>query len=664
MGTIHLLDSDTINQIAAGEVIERPSSIAKELIENAIDAGSTAVTVEIKGGGISFLRVTDNGKGIEASDIPTAFLRHATSKLKSASELSDIRSLGFRGEALSSIAAVCRVELSTKRKEDFLGSHYEISGGEEISFTEIGCPDGTTFIIRDVFFNVPARRKFLKSSVTEGNYIAELVSRLAVSHPEISFQFINQGKTVLYTSGKGNARDAVYSVFGRDIYENLIPVSYEGELFSLSGFLGKPVIARGNRTYENFFIDGRYVRSSLISKAVEEAYKPYFMLHKFPFTCLFFRFPAGAVDVNVHPSKLEVRIHNGDSFFRELSALIGKTIRDEVLIQETLLSDAPKPIPPKVRLPENFEINRSREIFRELTEGSVREGSEPLDPPAAGSMEESENAFSEEISGAIKAFSSDKATDSGSRYMAERNSLYSLKENSAPKDMVDFSGIFIGEQQELPEELFKKEEGRETREEFMHSAGQPRQYRIIGQLFKTYWIVEMDNELFLIDQHAAHEKILYERTVARYKNHEICSQLVSPAPVLSLSPREAEVMETNLADFTALGFEIEHFGGREYRINAVPSDLFLLSYENLFLDMLDTMTDRPRLGPSDLILQRIATMSCKAAVKGNTTLAREEAEKLISELLTLENPYHCPHGRPVIISMSKYEIEKKFKRII
>lgn len=679
MGTIHLLDSETINQIAAGEVIERPASIAKELIENAIDAGSTAITCEIKGGGIAFLRVTDNGKGIDKDDIRIAFLRHATSKLTDASELSGILSLGFRGEALSSIAAVARVELSTKRAEDFLGSHYEINGGEEADFSEIGCPNGTTFIIRDVFYNVPARKKFLKSAVTEGGYIAELLSRLAVSHPDISFQFINQGKTVLYTSGNKNPKDAVFSVFGKDISNNLIPLDYHSDRFTLTGFLGKPVIARGNRNFENIFINGRYVRSSLISRAIEEAYKPYFMLHKFPFTCLMFSFPPNSVDVNVHPTKMEVRIHNGDLLYKDLVSLIGETIRNQVLIQETLLSEAPKPAPEKIRLPENFEVNRSRQLYEEMKseqEGSVKNPDRSDASSQPEPKQDREEAFSDEdllnglgsgiSDGSKSAQPEEKKTwDEEDSSGTARTNLYNLYDTAVkPAPAVDFSSLFIGNQEVLPEEVLATAEAEETKKDFMSSAGPTRSYRIIGQLFKTYWLVEMENELFLIDQHAAHEKILYERTVKRYKNHEVLSQLVNPAPVLSLSAREAEVMENNMVDFTALGFEIEHFGGREYRITAVPTDLYMLSYENLFLDMLDTMTERPKIGPSDLILARIATMSCKAAIKGNTTITKEEAEHLISELLTLENPYHCPHGRPVIISMSKYEIEKKFKRII
>jgi len=657
MGSIHLLDSETINQIAAGEVIERPASIAKELIENAIDANATSITVEVKSGGINFLRVTDNGKGIAKEDIRIAFLRHATSKIRTASDLDGIISLGFRGEALSSIAAVARVELSTKRREDFLGSHYEINGGEEVDFSEIGCPDGTTFIIRDVFYNVPARKKFLKSATTEGGYISELLCRLSVSHPDVSFSFINQGRTVLYTSGNGNQKDAIYSVFGRDISNNLIPVDYHGEFFTLTGFLGKPIIARGNRNYENFFINGRYVRSNLISKAIEEAYKPYFMLHKFPFTCLDFTFPPSSVDVNVHPTKMEVRINNGELLYQDLVQVIGDTIRDQVLIQETLLSDAPKPEMNKVRLPENFETNRRMTMLSESLSKSNETSDEDLLSGLTSSspvIKETEKPIAEPI-------------EREPERMTRHSSLYDIW--SAPRaatapSMLDLSPVISGVQETLPEDILAQNEAEDTKKSFMKSGAFSKNYRILGQLFKTYWLVEMENELFLIDQHAAAEKIIYERTVHNYITKNICSQQIAPALVLSLSARESEVLEQNMGDFEALGFEIEHFGGREYRVNAVPTDLYMLSYENLFMDMLDNMTERPKVGPSGLILERIATMSCKAAIKGNSVISLQEAEHLISELLTLENPYHCPHGRPVIISMSKYEIEKKFKRIV
>lgn len=646
MGIVRLLDVETINQIAAGEVVDRPSSIVKELVENAIDSGATAVTVEIKGGGITYLRVADNGCGIAREDVPQAFLRHATSKIRSKEDLSHILSLGFRGEALSSISAVSHVELLTKRAEDLLGTRYVVNGGVEEGISDVGCPDGTTFLVRDVFYNVPARKKFLRSAMTEAGYITELMYRLAVSHPEISFSFINQGRTALYTSGNGNLRDAVYSVYGREIAANLIPIEKECDGFSVSGFLGKPAVARGNRSNENYFLNGRYIQSRILNKAIEEAYKPHIMQHKFPFTCLMLRFDPERIDINVHPSKMEVRIEQQELVYEQLLAALAQALRDSILIPEVRLTEeAPvaeeKPLPPEI-----FETKRRQEYAAERQESIVAEES----PYTVGEQVTLRSLFaaSSGASHAAKALPTDGAQTQDAGQTA------GIPQTQLPRQTAD------GAQTQFP---WQAADGAQTSAESPAFTDLPA-YRIIGQLFGTYWLLEAENQLYMIDQHAAHEKILYERTVAAYRNHEVMSQQVSPPIILSLSLREEEAYLRYQERFAALGFVIEPFGGHEYAMSAVPVDLYRLSEEELFCSLLDQLVETPVFGPADVILEKIASMSCKAAIKGNTKISEPEARHLVEELMTLENPFQCPHGRPIIITMSKYEIEKKFKRIV
>ena len=584
MGIVRLLDEETINQIAAGEVVERPSSIVKELVENAVDSKASAITVEMKEGGIRYLRVTDDGCGIAAEDVPNVFLRHATSKIRAKEDLECVQSLGFRGEALASIAAVSRVELLTKREEDLLGTRYVINGGVQEDCSEAGCPNGTTLIVRDVFYNVPARKKFLRSAATEGGYITELMYRLAVSHPEISFSFLNQGRTALYTAGNGNLHDAIYAVYGREIASNLIPVEGKYDGFSVEGFIGKPAIARGNRANENYFVNGRYVQSRILNRAIEEAYKPHIMQHKFPFTCLMLRFDPQRIDINVHPSKLEVRFEQQEFVYEQIYHTLSAALRAFMSIPEVRLTDEIPVVREMAPPPEIFETKRREEYVQKQQELFVAESPSYAAAPASPVQ-----------------------------------MTFPLKTET---------------------------------------------YRIIGQLFHTYWLLEVDNQLYLIDQHAAHEKILYERMVAAYRKKEVLSQQISPPIIVSLSPREVEAYVRYQERFAALGFLVEPFGGNEYALSAVPADLYRLSEKEMFCSLLDQLVETPVFGPADAILEQIASMSCKAAVKGNTKLSEHEARHLVEELMTLENPFHCPHGRPVIITMSKYEIEKKFKRIL
>lgn len=668
MGIVHLLDSETINQIAAGEVIERPASIVKELVENAIDSGATTVTVDITGGGISSIRITDNGSGFAKEDIPVAFLRHATSKISKGSDLLSIQSLGFRGEALSSIAAVSRLELLTKQPNAYLGSRYCIEGGQETVFEDAGCPTGTTIIVNDLFYNVPARRKFLKSATTEAGYISELVNRFAISHPAIAFSLIINNRTALHTSGNGNQKDAIYSVYGREIAMNLIPVSEENELFAVQGFIGKPQIARGNRTYENYFVNGRYIKSTLISRAIEDAYASYSMQHKYPFTALTLTINPSEIDVNIHPTKMDVRFSEGERLYSMLRTVIADALKNSILIPDMRLTQTTVSKPSmQERPPEHFETNRialmngqktktSEDAFvHNVTSAMVSEepkNEEPKNEQSKNGQSLNEQPMDEQPMGDQKKY--EHSSDSYSIPVIQAKVSETPKPVEMPKP--------VGEQMTLFEQEEQEDNGDSVKSDFMRNEAAA--YRIVGQIFSTYWIVEMDNRLFYIDQHAAHEKILYERMIRDMNIREVCSQQISPPTVVSLSIREEEMLLHNLDRFEALGFDIQPFGDRDYAIYAVPMTLYRLTSTDYFHSLLDEMLQLPKNTPNAQVLETIASMSCKAAIKGNQSISYEEAKKLIEELLTLENPYHCPHGRPIIVSLSKYELEKKFKRIL
>ncbi|MGN0341573.1 MAG: DNA mismatch repair endonuclease MutL [Roseburia sp.] len=614
MPQIELLNQETIDKIAAGEVVERPNSVVKELVENAIDAGANAITVEIKEGGISLIRISDNGCGIEKDQIRLAFLRHSTSKIKSVEDLLTIDSLGFRGEALSSIAAVSQVELITKTRDSFTGSRYLIEGSKEISLEEIGAPDGTTFLVRNLFYNTPARKKFLKSAQTEGNYIHELMQRMILSHPDISFKFIMNGQVKLQSSGNSNVRDIIYHIYGRDINRELLDFSYENKQYRVTGYIGKPQISRGNRNYEIFYINGRFIRSKLISKAIEDAYKPFMMQHQYPMTVLYFRMDSSLLDVNVHPTKMELRFSDQEALYYSLVEQISDRLRHQEMIPQVPVgaeshedTSVPAKIPPQEQLPEPFEVNRLAK-----TRPSIQE-----------------KTFSQKNVDTIRS-----SVSKDTPYQRQ----YPLQVEEEP---------VIYEQQS-----------------FLDQKSMARQ-RIIGQLFDTYWLVEFDDQLFIVDQHAAHEKVLYERFCRQFANKEFTSQSISPPVVLSLSMREIEVLNEYQEHFQRLGFDITHFGGNEYSVCGMPDNLYKLDPKAILIEMLDQLTDGGHIkNTPELILDKLATMACKAAVKGNNRLSVPEMEALMQELMQLENPYHCPHGRPTIISMSKYEIEKKFKRIV
>ena len=698
MSKIALLNQETIDKIAAGEVIERPSSVVKELVENAIDAGASAITVEIKEGGTSFIRITDNGCGIEHDEVPLAFLRHSTSKIKSAEDLMCVHSLGFRGEALSSIAAIARVELITKTFDALTGTRYLIEGSKEVAMEEIGAPDGTTFLVKDLFFNTPARRKFLKTPQTEGTYISDMLEKLALSHPDISFKYINNNQTRLHTSGNGNRKDLIYHIYGRDIASSLLEVNYESELFSVSGFIGKPLINRGNRNYENYFINGRYIKSSILSKAIEEAYKSFLMQHQYPFTVLYFTFPGETLDVNVHPTKMELRFDNNKEIYRQLcDALYGvlshRELIPDVPVDEKKAEDTVKHVY-KESIPEPFEKRRINEI-RSNAAQRVERAYKPAVPTPV-TVRENTDSFGQENRSSIFRESTSaqvqgktgQATSSGVKIIPvgetpvmglnqfpKSETTQAVLEQKKKTDLNGGSDC----QNEISTSQKNVSEGQDTNTSPVEAPEQmtlesmspdfltrdaKKMHRIIGQLFKTYWLIEYEDKLYIIDQHAAHEKVLYERTMARLHEKEYTSQAISPPIVLSLDAKEQEMLERYRKDIERLGYEIENFGGREYMISAVPDNLFSIDMKDLFIEMLDDFSNLTGRETPDLIMEKVASMSCKAAVKGNDALSLPEIDALIEELLTLDNPFNCPHGRPTIIAMSKYEIEKKFKRIV
>lgn len=701
---IAVLDQNTIDKIAAGEVVERPSSVVKELVENAIDAGATAITVEITDGGKKLIRITDNGSGMDAEQVPLAFLRHATSKIEKVEDLTHIASLGFRGEALSSIAAVSQVELITKTPSGISGTRYVIEGGKEQSLEEMGAPEGTTFLIRNLFYNTPARSKFLKSDMTEAGYINTLMEQLALSHPEISFKYIQNRQVKLSSSGNYSVKDVIYSVYGREIAKALLDVSYENDFMKIEGFVGKPEISRGNRTFENYYINGRYVKNKIITKAIEDGYKGLVMQHKFPFVSLRIEMDGNDLDVNVHPAKREVRFARETEVYTAIYETVRKVLTHRELIpQVSVGKDEPTSRTEQIKLgniPEPFEVKRRQEMYGHPnrtaniashaapTASEVRSTapvpSIPYNKPTNGtaSYGSAETAHNSSASSADKYKRVDSLRENpvyGSQpFTKEEEEMFSgtLKdgrnENSAT-ETADYEVISEKPAESAPPEVdnepIKSQEQEppkqlELFEERLLAPESRSRHRLIGQLFDTYWLVQFEDNFYIIDQHAAHEKVYYERFVKLFQSQNIQSQYVSPPLIVSLSLEEENLLKANKKYFRDFGFEIEPFGGREYSISAVPSSLLGMTEEELFLEMLDHLTADGSKDAFEIFASRLATMACKAAVKGNHSMSPQEADKLIDELLTLENPYNCPHGRPTIIAMSKTEIEKKFKRIV
>ena len=723
MPHIHVLDQVTIDKIAAGEVIERPASIVKELVENAIDAGATSVTVEIKDGGISLIRIMDNGCGIPHEEVRSAFLRHSTSKINSVEDLAHISSLGFRGEALSSIAAVTQTELITKTEEEELGTRYVIEGGKEVSIEETGAPNGTTFLVRQLFYNVPARRKFLKTPMTEAGHVQDLLMHLVLSHPEVAFIFLNNGQEKLRTSGSGKLKDVIYNVYGRDVAANLLDIDYEKGGLRITGYLGKPVITSGNRNFENFFVNGRYVKSPMISKSLEDAYRDFTMQHKFPFAVLHFHVDGEQIDVNVHPTKMELRFQRQQDVYNTVFEGVHRRLLEPELILRT---EVPDPVSSDDKKGEKVQaVKESPFLLKPRTSGNVPQGARPVSSspvnrpavPDVGKPENSEASKAPVVQSAAGESARSGEKDAASqeskeevhdedyfiRKMRERVMAYHNRASSA--EVSDKRGSYRQEEQadrireaavynaqpaesrtgdvqrtadrdaascapetssrEVKKSIQPKPQQLDLFEENFLKRDIRAEYKLIGQVFDTYWLVQYQDSLYIIDQHAAHERVLYERTLKGMKTREFTSQYLSPPIILSLSMQEAELLKENMDRFARIGFEIEPFGGEEYAVRAVPDNLFGIAKKELLMEMIDDLADgiSSSMTP-ELIDEKVASMSCKAAVKGNNRLSAQEVDALIGELLTLDNPYHCPHGRPTIIAMTKRELEKKFKRIV
>ena len=728
--SIYVLDQDTINKISAGEVIERPMAVVKELIENSIDAGANSVTVEIKDGGKGLIRITDNGSGIDREDIRLAFTPHATSKIRQAQDLLSVSTLGFRGEALASVSSVSMLEMLTKTREDFSGWRYVIEGGEEKKLEAVGCPDGTTFIIRNLFYNTPARLKFLKTAQTEAGYISGVVERLALSHPDISFRFINQNQSKLHTSGNGNLKDVIYNVYGRDIANNLLEVKNENEICNIYGFIAKPVVSRGNRSYINYFINGRYIKSQIVTRAIEEAYSSYTMQHRYPFTALNFEIAPNLIDVNVHPQKMEIRFANEKELYSVIYNAVADTLSHKEFIPEVSFGKEEKPQKSQVKQkPVQVPVKNIEVKNPVVSPVAANIENEKVASSVVHTISDTEKAFNKEdlsvkekeediykvsdikISSQNDNVAKNKDLNTNAVALNENeikiqytkpdtinNDIVKKIEENIKSDLKDIGAvtlrkptqeeinkIFAKTQKETVAERQKPEASEvnltqsvaEQAEYNVKSAKQEtlfdteimskqaeKDIKIIGQVFSTYWILQYGDSMFMIDQHAAHEKVLYERFMKKFAENEVYTQLVQPPVVLSLSMLEQQVVEENMELFEKLGYNIENFGGKEYMVTGVPAHLPDVSVEELLIEIIDSLVaDKGKKTP-EMLLDRIATMSCKAAVKGGSNLSVEPAQELLKELMMLENPYNCPHGRPTMIKMTKKELEKKFKRIV
>ena len=699
---IHLLSQECINQIAAGEVVERPSSIVKELVENALDAKATAISIEIKGGGISFLRVSDNGEGIFSEDLERAFMPHATSKIQNPKDLEEILSFGFRGEALASIASVAKVECISKRQEDFLAHRILVEGGSFSPVEEVGGMDGTSILVRELFYNVPARKKFLLSESTEASRVEEMVEKLALANPGISFHFVKDGKSRFQTLGGGKLSDVVFGIYGKsfakdslEIKESYYPSSLTGlATLHIEGLLGKPSLTRSNRQYEIFFVNGRFVRDSLLSRALEDAYKPFLMQHKFPFAIVFLHLSPNLVDVNVHPQKLEVRFQNREKIYQALFDCVSKTLSKADLIDHSPLSLFQKEKEEK----STAFLSPSSQLWEKKEE--KKENKNDI-PEEAVRSDQNDKQSAEQIS-AIKEQEKEKAEAVNQGYPIEE-ALENALENASEKapfrievpelnqqkaatreekliyEEFDLTkGIRLEEEKasEKEENTVPKEEQLFTESENLPSAEQEslfspsffseegeREFRLIGQVFQTYWLIEFQKELFIMDQHAAHEKVNFEKMRKNYLEKPGISQGILPKTIV-FSAKEEELYEKTKDYFAHLGYRIRKEEEKRYTLEGIPADFPSLDAEMLFHEILDALAEEGNLSEAESVYDKIASMACKASVKGNQLLSFKEAEALVQKLFTLENPYACPHGRPTIVAFKKQDLEKMFKRIV
>ncbi len=658
---INILDKGTIDKIAAGEVVERPASIVKELLENSIDAGSSSITVEIKNGGIDLIRITDNGCGIDSKEVKTAFLRHATSKIVSDKDLISIKSLGFRGEALSSIAAVSRCEIITKTRDELTGVRYYMEGGVEVEFEEIGAPDGTSIIIRDIFYNTPARRKFLKTASTEGAHISELVEKMAMSNTDIAFKFISNNQVKLQTNGNGNLKDIIYQLYGKEISKALCAVDYEKDGVKIKGVIARPEVTRSSRSLENIFVNGRYIKDNIISKAVEDGFGDRLMQHQYPFCALSFYLEG--VDVNVHPRKMEVRFSDGNHIYNCTKEAVEEIFKLQSSIREVPVGkDTANEKKVFINTPEPFE-NRRRDI--DFNKSAKSDEIQWTIPKETNYNPQNDYAL---LKDDVSNNSSDKSTGyyrdfeyaAGARDVSkDSSSVIQTVENSAGENISDnLNTVHANSEADTLS-------ARPSASQLSFFDTEAKKYiKVIGQVFDTYWIVQLRNEMYIIDQHAAHEKVMYERLLKESKDNKISSQMINPPIIVTLTDLEQDVLIKHMDEFRAAGFDIEEFGGKEYKINSIPNIFPSIPKAELFNEMLADSTNYDIISPSELILAKTASMACKAAIKGNMRISLMEANDLFDELLSLDNPYNCPHGRPTIIKMSKQEIEKKFKRIV
>lgn len=702
---IRQLDQKTIDKIAAGEVIERPLSVVKELVENSIDAGSTRITVEIRDGGIDTIRVTDNGCGIDKDEVRTAYLSHATSKLTTAEDLVGIGTLGFRGEALSTIAAVTRTEMVTKTHDSMVGVKYVINGGTEEELTEVGAPDGTTIISRNIFYNTPARLKFLKTPMTEGAYISDLINHMALANPEIAFKLISNGKTLISTSGDGRLKETIYALYGSDITKSILPVDHTSGNIHITGYIGKPFLSKGNRSFENYFVNKRYIKSSVINAAIEEAYKTYVMQHRFPFTVLFLELDPESCDVNIHPAKREFRYSNEKELFHAVFHAVHDTLQEkhelipeaeadykqrekiytplkkEPVVQKTVPAPASTaPIAPTAPTGTSPAVNPTRPVSSPAANTMLdailpRDYREKLMAKAEESVVSSEKIVNASVlsdsnysilnSILPKEYKESIAADTG--YVKE-HSNFSVSDSDHSDQNPNTSQISV--QDQYASQYTQPSENQGSQQELQLDTAQYlskealSKHIIIGQVFKTYWLTEYNNELYIMDQHAAHEKVNYETYLAEFKERRIESQQLFPPLMITLSAAEKAAVMNNVDYFTRSGFELEDFGGNEVKITSIPINLIGLGARDIFLEFAEYLSNGITGLTEDIFVRKLATMGCKAAIKGNQEISRSEAETLIEKLLTLDNPYTCPHGRPTIIKISKEELEKKFKRIV
>lgn len=686
MSKIHVLNQDTINKIAAGEVIERPMAVVKELTENAIDADANAITVEVKDGGKALIRMTDNGVGMNEEDVRLAFTPHATSKIDDAEDLLRVSTLGFRGEALASISSVSQLEMVTKTRNELMGCRYEADGGKERTLEAVGCPDGTTILVRNLFFNTPARLKFLKSSPTEAGYINTLIERLALSHPDISFRFINQNQTKLHTSGNGNLKDVIYHIYGKDITSNLLEVDASEVSCQVKGYVGKPIISRGNRNYMNYFINGRYIKSSTIHKAIEDAYQPYTMQHRYPFTVLHFTVAPELVDINVHPQKMEIRFSDAQGIYQSVYHAISEALKHKEFIPEvSLAAPAHKAVPKKgqntakpVREPEMFEKKRmqSVQILEEIKKQDERLKQQGVLQETAVYGKRDSTEISRETDQSVSNMEQIKTTGEIVLDMGQKETAGNTASNMGQPEETQNTVRNMEQPENAENALPNTERINEVRynvhdpvqesffDEGILSEQAQKEVKIIGQVFDTYWILQYENAMYMVDQHAAHEKVLYERFMKQLSEKKAMVQMLQPPVILTLTMQEEQAVKEHMSVFEELGYQIEPFGGREYAVSGVPAHLPQIGNEELLKEVIDAMVDEHSRPTPDILKDKIASMSCKAAVKGNNRLPREQMEELLRELMTLENPYHCPHGRPTMIKMTKTELDKKFKRIV